>query len=51
MFLMSHFYPVSEEFKVKNLKIVDLSEWKYTKHMSIILCFVTILIYIMFGRN
>jgi SSS family solute:Na+ symporter len=51
MFLMSYFYPITKEFKIQNLKIVDLSEWKYTKHMSFVLCFVTILIYIMLGRN
>ena len=51
MFLMSYFYPITKEFKIQNLKIVDLSEWKYTRQMSFILCFVTILIYIMLGRN
>ncbi len=51
MFIMSYFYPISEEFKIENLKIVDLSEWKYTKPMSIVLCFITILIYIMLGQN
>jgi SSS family solute:Na+ symporter len=51
MFLMSYFYPIDKEFKIENLKIVDLSEWKYTKHMSVVLCLVTILIYIMLGQN
>jgi SSS family solute:Na+ symporter len=51
MFLMSYFYPIDKEFKIENLKIVDLSEWRYTKHMSIALCFITLLIYIMLGQN
>tara|TARA_B100000579_G_C22842854_1_gene862593 strand:- start:1614 stop:3191 length:1578 start_codon:yes stop_codon:yes gene_type:complete len=51
MLLISYFYPISKEFKIENLKIVDLSEWKYTKHMSIALSLVTILIYIMMGQN
>ena len=51
MFLVSHFYPISKEFKIENLKIVDLSEWKYTKPMSIALCFITIIIYILLGKN
>ena len=51
MFLISYFYPIDKEFKIENLKIVDLSEWKYTKHMSVVLCLVTILIYIMLGQN
>ena len=51
MFVVSHFYPIKKEFKIDNLKIVDLREWKYTKHMSVILCLVTILIYILLGKN
>ena len=51
MFLISHFYPITKEFKIQNLKIVDLRQWKYTKHMSFVLCFVTILIYIILGSN
>ena len=51
MFVASHFYPIKKEFKIHNLKIVDLREWKYTKHMSMILCIVTILIYILLGKN
>ena len=51
MLLMSYFYPIDKEFKIENLKIVDLSEWRYIKHMSIALCFVTLLIYILLGQN
>ena len=51
MFVVSHFYPIKKEFKIDNLKIVDLREWKYTKHMSLILSLVTILIYILLGKN
>ena len=51
MFVVSHFYPIKKEFKIDNLKIVDLREWKYTKHMSVILCLVTLLIYILLGKN
>ncbi len=51
MFGVSHFYPVEKEFKAKDLHILDMKEWKYTKHMSIALCFVTILIYILLGQN
>ena len=51
MFVASHFYPIKKDFKIDNLKIVDLREWKYTKHMSMILCIVAILIYILLGKN
>ena len=51
MFGVSYFYPQDKEFKAKDLHILDMKEWKYTKHMSIALCFVTILIYILLGQN
>lgn len=51
MFGVSYFYPQNKEFKAKDLHILDMKEWKYTKHMSIALCFVTILIYILLGQN
>jgi SSS family solute:Na+ symporter len=51
MFGVSYFYPQEKEFISKDLHILDLKEWKYTKGMSIALCAITILIYILLGRN
>ncbi|WP_299666634.1 solute:sodium symporter family transporter [uncultured Polaribacter sp.] len=51
MFGVSHFYPSDKDFKQEDLHIVDLKEWKYTKHMSIFLCLITIVIYILLGKN
>ncbi|MDO5970741.1 solute:sodium symporter family transporter [Flavivirga aquimarina] len=51
MFIVSYFYPLDKAFKPKDLHIVTLKEWKYTKQMSIFLCLTTIIIYIMLGRN
>ena len=51
MFGVSYFYPPDREFKAEDLHILDLKEWKYTKHMSIALCTITLLIYIMLGQN
>ncbi len=51
MFGVSYFYPANSEFKQANLNIVELKEWKYTKPMAIVLCVVTILIYILLGKN
>ncbi|MCF7568791.1 solute:sodium symporter family transporter [Sabulilitoribacter arenilitoris] len=51
MFGVSYFYPQDKEFKAKDLHILDMKEWKYTKHMSIALCAVTLLIYILLGQN
>ncbi len=51
MFGVSYFYPQDKEFKAIDLHILDMKEWKYTKHLSIVLCFVTLLIYILLGQN
>jgi len=51
MFVVSYFYPQEKEFIAKDLHILDLKEWKYTKVMSIALCTITILIYILLGQN
>lgn len=51
MFVVSYFYPNDKEFKNEDLHILDLKEWKYTKLMSIILCVITILIYVLLGSS
>jgi SSS family solute:Na+ symporter len=51
MFAVSYYYPADSEFQQEDLHIVDMKAWKYTKPMSILLCFVTILIYVLLGKN
>lgn len=51
MFGVSYYYPNEKEFKNEDLHILDLKEWKYTKPMSIGLCLVTIMIYVLLGVN
>ena len=51
MFGVSYFYTNDKEIKIDDLHILDLKEWKYTKLLSIILCGVTILIYVLLGRS
>ena len=51
MFGISYFFPVSKEFKIKDLHILEMKPWKYAKTMSIALCIITILIYILLGTN
>ena len=51
MFIVSHFYPNENEFTIGNSQILDMTEWKYTKLMSIILCIITIAIYIILGKS
>ena len=50
MFLVSRFYPVTRDVSMKSLDILDLTEWKYAKMMSVILVIVTILIYVLLGN-
>ncbi|MDZ7717201.1 MAG: solute:sodium symporter family transporter [Balneolaceae bacterium] len=47
MYIVSYFYPVEEEFKITDVEVVDISEWKYAKGVSIFLILVTIGIYIL----
>lgn len=51
MFGVSYFYPQAKKYEEKDLHILDLKEWKYTKHLSVVLCVVTIAIYILLGHN
>ncbi len=51
MFAVSHFYPANTEFKPEDLHIVDMKSWKHTNAMAVILCVITILIYIALGTN
>lgn len=51
MFSVSHFFPADKEFQIKDLQILDMQEWKHAKSMSIVLCVVTVLIYILLGSS
>ncbi len=51
MFIVSHFYPSDGRFEFSELKINDMVQWKYTKAMSIALCAITLLVYILLGTN
>ncbi len=51
MFGVSYFYPAEKEFKQEDIHLLDMTEWKYTKPMSIVLCIITILIYVLLGSN
>lgn len=50
MFGVSRFYPVTKNIDMKDMNLLNLSEWKYAKLMSIILVLVTITIYILLGN-
>ena len=50
MFTVSYFYP-RKNFGIRTAAInVEMVQWKYAKHLSAVLVFVTILIYILLGR-
>lgn len=51
MFVVSFYYPRKDLFEVTDIGAVNLTSWKYTKPMSIGLCLVTVLIYLLLGSN
>lgn len=50
MIVVSNFYPVKKDITMKSMHILDLTAWKYTKVMSIMLVAITVLIYILLGN-
>ena len=50
MLIVSKYYPVNKDISMKSMDVLDLSEWKYAKLMSIILVIVTVLIYVLLGN-
>ena len=51
MYTISYFYPNKNMYQVTDVGAVDLTTWKYTKPVSIALCAITIIIYILLGNN
>jgi SSS family solute:Na+ symporter len=51
MYGVSHFFPRTNMYEITDVKAVDLTVWKYTKPVSISLCAITIIIYILLGNN
>jgi len=47
---VSKLYPVQEPFKIQDVGVVALVPWRHAKTMSVILVFVTIIIYLLLGR-
>jgi SSS family solute:Na+ symporter len=50
MFVVSKFYPVDKDISMKTMDVLDLTEWKHAKLMSIVLVVITILIYVLLGN-
>ena len=51
MYVVSQFSPRTNMYEVTDVGAVDLVTWKYTKPMSIALCAITVLIYILLGNS
>lgn len=51
MFAVSHFYPNPNENVQEEIHTEEMKEWKYTRPMAVILCAVTIAIYILLGNS
>ncbi|GAL79944.1 sodium/myo-inositol cotransporter [Algibacter lectus] len=50
MFAVSYFYPPTQEMQQDNIVFVEMKTWKYTKPMAIMLCVVTVAIYVLLGN-
>ncbi len=51
MFLVSMAFPRTNTFVMKDVGAVDLTPWKYAKHLSLIIAVAIISIYIFLGKN
>jgi len=51
MYSVSYFYPNTNKYEITDVGAVNLTTWKYTIPMSIGLCAVTILIYVLLWNN
>ncbi|MGJ8714572.1 MAG: solute:sodium symporter family transporter [Maribacter stanieri] len=51
MFLVSYFYPNHKATIEEGEDYVEMKQWKYTKPMAIMLCVVTVVIYVILGTN
>ena len=49
MRIISYFFPQQKPFQIKDLKVVEMKSWRYTKPFSIFLFLATITIYIFLG--
>lgn len=50
MLVVSHYYPVIIPFKLKEMNVLKLEQWKYTKPFSLVLVITIIAIYIWLGQ-
>ena len=50
MHLVSSLYPRKNDFKITDIGIVEMAQWKYTKPMSWALVIITILLYVLLGN-
>ena len=51
MYGVSSFAPRTNKYEITDVKAVDLTTWKYTNPVSIALCVITIMIYVLLGNN
>jgi SSS family solute:Na+ symporter len=50
MHLVSYFSPRTNPFKITDIGVVEMVQWKYAKAMSIFLVLITLIIYILLGN-
>ena len=50
MHLVSLAYPNTNTFKIQDIGVVEMKEWKYAKVLGVALIIITIIIYILLGN-
>jgi SSS family solute:Na+ symporter len=50
MHLVSLYYKPKKSFSIRDVGVVEVEPWRFTKPMSVILVVVTVLIYILLGN-
>jgi SSS family solute:Na+ symporter len=51
MYGVSRFFPPKQSFEMKDVGAVDLTPWRYTVPLSVLLCVVTVAVYLLLGTS
>ena len=51
MYGVSHFIPRNDNFQIRDVGAVDLTPWRYTVPVAVVLCVVTVAVYVLLGRG
>jgi len=50
MYAVSMFFPRKNDFQIQDVGLINLTEWKFAKPVSLVLIVITLTIYILLGN-